>query len=101
MSAYLRKTFRTAYFALRNNLTALGILALICGVILPLFSASVISGKNVGFYETNMIMQIISFFLAPVCGLTIPSVLFSYIHKRRDSDFFNSMPVKRSQYFFQ
>ncbi len=99
MSAYLRKTFRTTYFALRNNLTALGMLALICGVILPLFSASVISGKNVGFIETNMIMQIISFFLAPVCGLAIPCVLFSYIHKRRDSDFFNSMPVKRSQYF--
>lgn len=99
MSAYLRKTFRTTYFALRNNLTALGILALICGVILPLLSASVISGRYFHVHEVNYMMQIISFILAPVCGLTIPSVLFSYIHKRRDSDFFNSMPVKRSQYF--
>ena len=52
--------------------------------------------------DTNaqVIVRIYGAILAYFEGFALPLGLFSYVHKRRQCDFYNSMPVRRSQYFW-
>ena len=96
---YARKTYKIAVFGIRNNFVLLGILAIGFCVIAPaIYLTSAIRHPNSmeGFWGVVGIYSIIA---AYVGGLLIPAVMFSYVHKRRDRDFYHSMPVKRGQYF--
>ena len=96
---YAKKTYKIAVFGVKNNLVLAGILLIGYCVIAPAVFASASSKVSMdGDYLRN-VMGIYSMIAAYVGGLLIPSVMFAYVHKRRDRDFYHSMPVKRGQYF--
>lgn len=86
-----------------NNRVLFGITLLICGVIAPAltiinYDSFLFGGVSVD-YPKVFILEF-GTVLAYFAGFAFPLGLFSYIHKRKKSDFYSSMPVKRSQYFW-
>lgn len=96
---YARKTFKIAVFGVKNNLVLVGILLAGYCVIAPaVFITASFDRTMTPQYVWN-VMGIYSLIAAYVGGLLIPAVMFSFVHKRRDRDFYHSMPVRREQYF--
>lgn len=96
---YAKKTYKIAVFGVKNNLVLAGILLIGYCVIAPAVFASASSNVQMDSDYLRNVMGIYSMIAAYVGGLLIPSVMFAYVHKRRDRDFYHSMPVKRGQYF--
>ena len=97
---YFVKTLRIAVFGIRNNLVLAGILLFSYCVIAPVFSIFLMdSWSGEGGHIVNQGLG--TFCMLAVCltGMLVPGTLFNFVHHRRDSDFYNAMPVKRSQYF--
>lgn len=95
---YLRKIPRIALFGITSNRVLVGIMLLLCVVVFPGFT--IINSRGFyGGYGTSM-CQAISLLLTYASSVIIPFVLYSYVQNRRECDFYNSMPVKRSQYFW-
>lgn len=95
------KTLKVAMYSIKNNKVLMGIMLLICGVILPAFT--LISVRDFDYDSTNTAQTVIETYgllFAYFAGVSIPLSLFSYLHKRREMDFYNSMPIKRCQYFW-
>ena len=98
---YARKTLQIGIFGVKNNFVLAGILAIGFCVIAP---AIFVMGTMESTHDFKLsilwdIMGVYSVIAAYVGGLMIPAVMFSYVHMRRDRDFYHSMPVKRGQYF--
>lgn len=91
---YINKTLKTAWFGIISNRVLLGIMTLIFVVILP--------GLAVVFEDAEYegTARAYGLIIAYFGGLIIPFAMFSYVQNRRECDFYNSMPVKRSQYFW-
>ncbi|MCM1298922.1 MAG: hypothetical protein NC203_01325 [Firmicutes bacterium] len=92
---HLKKTLSIAWFGIKNNRVLAGIMLLACVIILPGFT--VIEDNH---YDMANTVRDYGICIAYFCGVVIPLVLYSYVQKRRECDFYNSMPVKRSQYFW-
>ncbi len=91
---YFRNIINIAWFGIKNNRALAGIMILGCVVILPGFTFI----NRVGDVEHTV--RDYGIFIAYFAGVIIPMVLYSYVQRRRECDFYNSMPVKRSQYFW-
>ncbi len=91
---YFRNIINIAWFGIKNNRALAGIMILGCVVILPGFTF--INGVG----DVEHIVRDYGICISYFAGVVIPMVLFSYVQRRRECDFYNSMPVKRSQYFW-
>lgn len=96
---YARKTFSIGVFGVKNNFVLAGILLIGFCVIAPAVFVTAYIDHNIDAEDVWQVMLIYSVIGAYVGGVLIPAVMFSYVHKRRDRDFYHSMPVKRGQYF--
>ena len=96
---YARKCFKSAVFGVKNNFVLAGILLIGYCVIAPAVFVTGTIDRNITVRHLWDIMGIYSLIAAYVGGLLIPAVMFSYVHKRRDRDFYHSMPIRRGQYF--
>lgn len=90
---YINKTLKTAWFGIISNRVLLGIMTLIFVIILPGLEVVFHGADNAGTARAYGIA------IAYFGGIIIPFAMFSYVQNRRECDFYNSMPVKRSQYF--
>lgn len=99
VAEYARKTFKIAVFGVKNNLVLVGILLAGYCVIAPaVFITASFDRTMTPRYIWN-VMGVYSIIAPYVGGFLIPAVMFSFVHKRRDRDFYHSMPVRREQYF--
>ena len=96
---YAKKTYKIGVFGVKNNFVLVGILLIGFCLIAPAIYVTGTSGYSPDYDQLWSVMGIYSIIAAYVGGLLIPAVMFSYVHKRRDRDFYHSMPVKRGQYF--
>ena len=97
---YLMKTLRIAVFGIRNNLVLAGILMFSYCVIAPVFSFVLMdSWSGEGGNIVNQGLGVFSIVGVCITGILVPGTLFNFVHHRRDSDFYNAMPVRRGQYF--
>ena len=90
---YINKTLKTVWFGILSNRVLLGIMTLIFVIILPGLEVVFHGADNAGTARAYGIA------IAYFGGIIIPFAMFSYVQDRRECDFYNSMPVKRSQYF--
>lgn len=98
-SEYARKTYKIGIFGVKNNFVLAGILLIGYCVIAPAVYITRTIDSSVSMNVMQIIMCLYSVIAAYVGGILIPAVMFAYVHKRRDRDFYHSMPVKRGQYF--
>lgn len=101
--SYTKKLLRITLFGIENNYVLVGVILLISCFLMPAFTLLTImnNGSNVGSNENaQTVIRIYGSALAYFEGFALPLGLFSYVHKRRECDFYNSMPVRRSQYFW-
>lgn len=96
---YARKTFNIGIFGVKNNFVLAGILLIGFCVIAPAVFVTAFIDQKIETQDVWEVMLIYSIIAAYVGGVLIPGVMFAYVHKRRDRDFYHSMPVKRGQYF--
>ena len=96
---YAGKCFKSAVFGVKNNFVLAGILLIGYCVIAPAVFVTGTIDRTITAEKLWDIMGIYSIIAAYVGGLLIPAVMFNYVHKRRDRDFYHSMPVRRGQYF--
>lgn len=85
---YMKKTLKAALFGITYNKVFILLLLLAC-ILLP-FGAEVMNYS--GFLNMNMTVSI-------GLGVLLPLIMFSYIQKRTEFNFYSAMPIKRSQYF--
>ena len=90
--SYPLKLLKTAWFGVKNNKVLLGFMLLMCAVIFPAFEVIFMPGPN----ASGVPECIAAYF----CGIIAPIALFGYLHKGRECEFYNAMPVKKSQYFW-
>lgn len=90
--SYPLKLLKTAWFGIKNNKVLLGFMLLMCVVIFPAFSVIFVSEN----YSTGVFECISAYF----CGIVVPIAMFGYLHQGRECEFYNAMPVKKSQYFW-
>lgn len=88
MNDYIRKTLRVSLFGLKNNRMFIALM-FIFSVSLALIWGNGSHGDNSGY---NRI-------ITAAMGVLLPVIMFGYVQKRNECDFYNSMPIKRSQYF--
>ncbi len=93
---YRLKLLKTIWFGIKNNKVMIGFLMLLGAIIFPVFSAVLNEGRPL----YDRIPGIYGCIMAYFCGLVIPTSMFGYLNKRQEFDFYNSMPVKRSQFFW-
>ena len=101
--SYTKKLLRISWFGVENNYPMIGIILLISCFLMPAFTVLALTLNNGGHMSEDSAQSVIKVYgtvLAYLEGFILPIGLFSYIHKRRSCDFYNSMPVRRSQYFF-
>ena len=96
---YARKTFIAAVFGVKNNFVLAGILLIGFCVIAPAIFVTAFIDQQIEKEDVWQVMLVYSIIGAYVGGVLIPGVMFAYVHKRRDRDFYHSMPIKRGQYF--
>ena len=96
---YAWKTFNIGVFGVKNNLVLAGILLIGYCVIAPAVYIAGTVDRHVSAESVQMLMGIYSVIAAYVGGLLNPTVMFAYVQKRRDREFYHAMPVKRGQYF--
>lgn len=100
--SYMKKTLRIAWFGVENHYTLIGIIFLISCFLMPAFTIITIMNSHGNYIDEDGAQTVIKVYgtvLAYFEGFALPIGLFSYVHKRRECDFYNSMPVRRSQYF--
>lgn len=100
--SYTKKTLRIAWFGIENHYALIGIIFLISCFLMPAFTIITIMNNGYSYMskdDAQVIIRVYGTILAYLEGFALPLELFSYVHKRRDCDFYNSMPVRRSQYF--
>lgn len=85
---YIKKTLKTAVFGIKYNKVFILLLLMAC-ILLP-FAANVLAFGV--FLNMNMSISI-------ALGVLLPLIMFSYVYKRTEFNFYCSMPVKRSQFF--
>lgn len=85
---YIKKTLQAALFGITYNKVFILLLLLAC-ILLP-FGAEVINYSSL--LNMNMTVSI-------GLGVLLPLIMFSYIQKRTEFNFYSAMPIKRSQYF--
>lgn len=90
--SYPLKLLKTAWFGIKNNKVLLGFMLMLCVVICPAFSVIFQEGRS-----SSGVFECIS---AYFCGIIVPIAMFGYLHKGRECEFYNAMPVKKSQYFW-
>ena len=90
--SYPLKLLKTAWFGVKNNKVLLGFMLLLCAVIFPAFEVIFMHEPN----ASGVPECIAAYF----CGIIAPIALFGYLHKGRECEFYNAMPVKKSQYFW-
>ena len=88
------KTLKLIKFGIKNNRVLAGFMLLICGFVAPAF-AFIVDAMYIERY-----IPLFGEFIAYFAGVLFPIVFFSYTHKRRESDFYAAMPVKKRQYFW-
>lgn len=88
MNDYIRKTIRVSLFGLKNNRMFIALM-FIFSLSLALIWGNGSHGDNSGY---NRI-------ITAAMGVLLPVIMFGYVQKRNECDFYNSMPIKRSQYF--
>lgn len=101
--SYTKKLLKITWFGIENNYTMIGIILLISCFLMPAFTVLTLTMNNSGYMDESSAQSVIKVYgtgLAYLEGFILPIGLFSYVHKRRSCDFYNSMPVGRSQYFF-
>lgn len=102
--SYTKKLLKITWFGIENNYTMIGIILLISCFLMPAFTILSIMNNNYNNYmdesSAQSVIKVYGTVLAYLEGFILPIGLFSYVHKRRSCDFYNSMPVGRSQYFF-
>lgn len=90
--SYPLKLLKTVWFGIKNNKVLLGFLGLLCLIVFPAFS--------VMFKPDGNIPGVFGCIAAYFCGFVVPVAMFGYLHKGRECEFYNAMPVKKSQYFW-
>ena len=101
--SYTKKLLKISWFGIENNYPMIGIILLISCFLMPAFTVLTLMLNNGGYIDEDSAQSAIKVYgtgLAYLEGFILPIGLFSYVHKRRSCDFYNSMPVGRSQYFF-
>lgn len=90
--SYPLKLLKTVWFGIKNNKVLLGFMLLMCAVICPAFSVIFVRESS----STGVFECISAYF----CGIVVPIAMFGYLHQGRECEFYNAMPVKKSQYFW-
>lgn len=90
--SYPLKLLKTVWFGIKNNKVLLGFVGLLCVIVFPAFS--------VMFKPDGNIPGVFGCIAAYFCGFVTPVALLGYLHKGRECEFYNAMPVKKSQYFW-
>ncbi|MDE7281940.1 MAG: hypothetical protein K2N36_09415, partial [Ruminiclostridium sp.] len=103
--SYTKKLLKISWFGVENNYPMIGIILLISCFLMPAFTVLSLTLNNGGYGymsedSAQSVIKVYGTVLAYLEGFILPIGLFSYVHKRRSCDFYNSMPVGRSQYFF-
>ncbi|MDE6724231.1 MAG: hypothetical protein K2J79_01360 [Ruminiclostridium sp.] len=101
--SYTKKLLKISWFGVENNYPMIGIILLISCFLMPAFTVLALTLNNGNYMSEDSAQSVIKVYgtvLAYLEGFILPIGLFSYVHKRRSCDFYNSMPVRRSQYFF-
>lgn len=98
--SFMKKTLRIAWFGIENHYTLIGIIFLISCFLMPAFTIITIMNSSVSHIAAQSVIKVYGTILSYFEGFALPIGLFSYVHKRRECDFYNSMPVRRSQYFW-
>lgn len=101
--SYTNKMLKITRYGIENNYVLIGIILLISCFLMPAFTIISLMNNSFSNMDENnaqIVIQVYGTILAYFEGFTLPLGLFGYIHKRRECDFYNAMPVKRSQYFF-
>ncbi|MCM1298923.1 MAG: ABC transporter permease [Firmicutes bacterium] len=90
---------KTAWFGVKNNKNMLIVISIFCIAVFPAFTLiSLINpSDDKPYYYILMVYGVI---VSLAAGLVIPISFFSYLYNRSACDFFNAMPVRRSQYFW-
>lgn len=94
----IQKTLKVTWFGIKNSKVLFILMLILCCFFIPAF---IYLGMNESDYLLNAHdISIIGTFVAYAGGIFTPFVLFSYLHNRTEQNFYSSMPVKRTQYFF-
>ena len=89
MNDYMKKTLKVTLYGLKSKWVFIAL-------IFPLSLGIVAAWKAVtGEYGGGSKVVV-----AAILGVVLPIEMFGYLHKRTARDFYSSMPIKRSQYFF-
>lgn len=92
----LRTTLRVTLYGIKSNRVLWGIMLLVADLIFPVFTLLQQNEYTV-LNESGMLVY--GTVTAYVMGIFAPVVLFSYLHKHTEQDFYSAMPVTRTQYF--
>lgn len=93
--SYPLKLMKTVWFGVKNNKVMAGFTALLCILILPAFSVILEDG-----HPTGNTVGVYGCIVAYFCGIILPIAMFGYLHNGRECEFYNAMPVRKSQYFW-
>ncbi len=101
MSDFAR-SLRTAWFGVKSHKNALLVLSIFCVILFPAFTMITVSGQQVEYYSSGyqIVLSVYGGIVAVAAGLVFPITFFSYVYNRIECDFYNAMPVRRSQYFW-
>lgn len=102
--SYIKKTTKIIWYGIINNRVLFGLTFLIYGVFAPAITLINIGdyryGHGFSLDPRESLVMIFGAALAYFGGFFFPMGLFTYVQNRRKCDFYSSMPVKRSQYFW-
>ncbi len=89
MNEYMKKTLKVTLYGLKSNWVFIALLFPLCLGIVAAWKAMT------GEYSSGSRLIV-----AVIMGIVLPLEMFGYVYKRTECDFYSSMPIKRSQYFF-
>ena len=85
MNDYMKKVFKVSLYGLKSNKIFIALMFLLSLCLAVIWND----------FGGNDYAQVIT----AAMGILLPIIMFGYVQKRAECDFFNSMPIKRSQYF--
>lgn len=96
------RSAKTAWFGVKHHRNMLIAMLIFCVLIFPAFTLISVRGQadNYDSYLYPMVMSIYGIMVSFAAGLAMPVSFFSYLYNRSACDFYNAMPIRRSQYFW-
>ncbi len=87
MNDYMKKVLKVSLYGLKSNKIFIALMFLLSLCLALIWD---------DMFRGNDYTQVIT----AAMGVFLPIIMFGYVQKHAECDFYNSMPIKRSQYFF-